>query len=201
MFTLLFVAFLLTDVLLRLWLASRQIRHVRLHRDEVPKAFAPRIGLYSHRRAADYTVARMRLLIVERLVEAVVLVCFTLLGGLQFLDIQLGNLFQNEMLRQLALLGCVFAIMGVIGLPFAIYNKFRLQQRFGFNRVTPRLFVMDSIKMLLLALLFGTPLAAAVLWVMAHAGPNWVWWAWGIWVVFNILLIWLFPTFIAPLFN
>lgn len=201
MFTLLFVAFLLTDVLLRLWLASRQIRHVRLHRDEVPKAFAPRIGLYSHRRAADYTVARMRLLIVERLVEAVVLVCFTLLGGLQFLDIQLGNLFQNEMLRQLALLGCVFAIMGVIGLPFAIYNKFRLEQRFGFNRVTPRLFVMDSIKMLLLALLFGTPLAAAVLWVMAHAGPNWVWWAWGIWVVFNILLIWLFPTFIAPLFN
>src|SRR5690554_5918008 len=114
MFTLLFVAFLLTDVLLRLWLASRQIRHVRLHRDQVPEAFASRIGLYSHRRAADYTVEKMRLLMVERLVEAVVLVCFTLLGGLQFLDTRLSLLFENEMLRQLLLIGAVFPIMGVI---------------------------------------------------------------------------------------
>lgn len=201
MFTLLFVAFLLTDVLLRLWLASRQIRHVRLHRDQVPGAFAARIGLYSHQRAADYTVAKMGLTMVERLVEAVVLVSFTLLGGLQFLDTRLGYLVDHEMLRQLLLIGSVFAIMGVIGLPFAIYNKFKLEQRFGFNRVTPRLFVLDCIKMLLLSLLFGTPLAAAVLWVMGNSGNNWVWWAWGIWVAFNILLIWLFPTFIAPLFN
>ncbi len=201
MFTLLFVAFLLTDVLLRLWLASRQIRHVRLHRDQVPEAFASRIGLYSHRRAADYTVEKMRLLMVERLVEAVVLVCFTLLGGLQFLDTRLSLLFENEMFRQLLLIGAVFAIMGVIGLPFAIYNKFKLEQRFGFNRVTPRLFVLDCIKMLVLSLAFGAPLAAAVLWVMGNSGSNWAWWAWGIWVVFNILLIWLFPTFIAPIFN
>ena len=201
MFTLLFVAFLLTDVLLRLWLASRQIRHVRIHRGEVPEAFASRIGLYSHQRAADYTVEKMRLLMVERLVEAIVLVGFTLLGGLQFLDVQLGYLFENEILRQLLLIGSVFAIMGVIGLPFAVYNKFKLEQRFGFNRVTPRLFVFDSIKMLLLSLAFGTPLAAAVLWVMGNNGSSWVWWAWGIWVVFNILLIWLFPTFIAPIFN
>lgn len=201
MFTLLFVAFLLTDVLLRLWLASRQIRHVRIHRDHVPDAFASRIGLYSHRRAADYTVAKMRLLMVERLVEALVLVGFTLLGGLQFLDTWLSLLFQNEMLRQLALLAAVFAIMGVIGLPFAIYNKFRLEQRFGFNRVTPALFVMDCVKTLLLSLLFGAPLAAAVLWIMGNTGTTWAWWAWGIWVLFNILLIWLFPTFIAPMFN
>jgi len=201
MFTLLFVVFLLTDVMLRLWLASRQIRHVRQHRDQIPEAFASRIGLYSHRRAADYTVAKMRLLMVERLVEAMVLVGFTLLGGLQFLDTQLGLLLSNEMLRQLALIAAVFAIMGVIGLPFAVYNKFRLEQRFGFNRVTPRLFVMDCIKTLMLSLLFGTPLAAAVLWVMGNTGTAWAWWAWGIWVLFNILLIWLFPTFIAPMFN
>src|SRR5690554_2424805 len=201
MFTLLFVAFLLTDVLLRLWLASRQIRHVRQHRDQVPEAFAARISLHSHRRAADYTVEKMRLGMVERLVEAIVLVGFTLLGGLQFLDLQLGYLFDNEMLRQLALIGAVFAIMGVIGLPFAIYNKFRLEQRFGFNRVTPSLFLMDCVKTLLLSLLFGAPLAAAVLWIMGNTGTNWAWWAWGTWVLFNILLIWLFPTFIAPLFN
>lgn len=201
MFTLLFVAFLLSDVLLRFWLANRQIRHVRAHRDQVPDAFAPRIGLYSHRRAADYTAAKTQLMMVERLVEAVVLVGFTLLGGLQFLDLQLGFLLDNEMLRQLALIAAVFAIMGVIGLPFAIYNKFRLEQRFGFNRVTPRLFVMDCLKTLLLSLLFGTPLAAAVLWIMGNTGTAWAYWAWGIWVLFNIMLIWLFPTFIAPLFN
>lgn len=201
MFTLLFIAFLLTDVLLRLWLASRQIRNVRKNRELVPQAFASRIGLYSHRRAADYTVEKMRLGMVERLVEAVVLIAFTLLGGLQFLDAQLGQLVQHEMLRQLLLIGAVFAIMGVIGLPFAVYNKFKLEQRFGFNRVTPRLFIFDCLKMLLLSLIFGAPLAAAVLWVMGNSGPSWVWWAWGIWVVFNIMLIWLFPTFIAPMFN
>jgi len=201
MFSLLFVAFLLADVLLRLWLASRQIRHVMRHRDHVPEAFSSRIGLYSHRRAADYTVAKTRLNIVERLVEAAVLVGFTLLGGLQFLDMQLGYLFDNEMLRQLGLIAVVFAIMGVIGLPFAIYNKFGLEQRFGFNRMTLKLFIMDSIKVLLLSLLFGTPLAAAVLWIMSNTGTAWAWWAWSAWVVFNILLLWLFPTFIAPIFN
>lgn len=201
MFSLLFVAFLLADVLLRLWLASRQIRHVMRHRDHVPEAFSSRIGLYSHRRAADYTVAKTRLNIVERLVEAAVLVGFTLLGGLQFLDMQLGYLFDNEMLRQLGLMAVVFAIMGVIGLPFAIYNKFGLEQRFGFNRMTLKLFIMDSIKVLLLSLLFGTPLAAAVLWIMSNTGTAWAWWAWSAWVVFNILLLWLFPTFIAPIFN
>ncbi|MFT0850937.1 M48 family metallopeptidase [Achromobacter sp. F4_2707] len=201
MFTLLFVAFLLIDVLLRLWLASRQVRHVRLHRDHIPDAFRERISLYSHQRAADYTVAKMRVLMVERLVEVVVLLGFTLLGGLQFIDSLLGRLIDGDMLRQLALLSVVFAIMGVIGLPFAFYNKFRLEQRFGFNRMTPRLFILDSLKTLLLSLLFGLPLAAAVLWVMGNTGTAWAWWAWGIWVVFNFLLIWLFPTVIAPMFN
>lgn len=201
MFSLLFVAFLLADVLVRLWLASRQIRHVRRHRDQVPDAFSERIGLRSHQRAADYTIAKMRLTIVERLVEAVVLVGFTLLGGLQFLDLFMAERFENEMLRQLALIAAVFAIMGVIGLPFAAYNKFGLEQRFGFNRVTPRLFIADCIRTLLLSLLFGGPLAAAVLWIMGNTGPAWALWAWGTWVGFNILLIWLFPTFIAPLFN
>lgn len=201
MFTLLFVAFLLSDVLLRLWLASRQIRHVRMHRDQVPEAFSARIGLRSHQRAADYTIAKTRVVMVERLVEAVVLVGFTLMGGLQFLDLRMAAWFDNEMLRQLALIGAVFAIMSIIGLPFAVYNKFRLEQRFGFNRMTPRLFITDGLKTLLLSLVFGTPLAAAVLWVMGNTGPSWAWWAWGLWVVFNILLLWLFPTVIAPVFN
>jgi len=201
MFTVLFCVFLLADILLRLWLAFRQIRHVRRHRDQVPAEFADRIRLFSHQRAADYTVDKARLSMIERVVEAGVLVAFTLLGGLQFLDFHAGRLIDNEMLRQLALLGAVLAIMGVVGLPFSIWRKFGLEARYGFNRVTPLLFAQDTLKTLLLSLAFGTPLAACVLWIMGHTGSGWVWWAWGLWVGFNLLLIWLFPTFIAPMFN
>lgn len=201
MFTLLFVALLLTDLAVRFWLAARQIRHVQTHRGQVPAEFSDRIGLHSHQRAADYTAAKMQFGMLERVVEAAALVGFTLLGGLQFLDAQLGLLIDNEMLRQLALLGAVLAIMGVIGLPFSAWRKFRLEAQFGFNRMTPRLFIIDSAKALFLTLLFGTPLAAGVLWIMGNAGENWIWWAWGIWVAFNILMLWLFPTVIAPMFN
>ncbi|MGP1615867.1 MAG: M48 family metallopeptidase, partial [Pollutimonas bauzanensis] len=201
MFTLAFIVFLLSDVALRLWLASRQIRHVRRHRAEVPAEFSDRIGLYSHQRAADYTAAKMRISMVERVVEAAVLVAFTLLGGLQFLDLRLGYLIENEMLRQLALIGAVLALLGVVGLPFSIWKKFKLEARFGFNRMTPKLFVLDALKTLFLTLLLGTPLVACVLWIMANAGANWVWWAWGTWVAFNLLILWLFPTVIAPFFN
>ncbi|WP_353153903.1 M48 family metallopeptidase [Pollutimonas bauzanensis] len=201
MFTLLFIAFLLSDIALRLWLASRQIRHVQQHRETVPAEFADRIRLHSHQRAADYTVAKMQIAMVERVTEAAVLVGFTLLGGLQFLDLQLGYLIDNEMLRQLALIGAVLALLGIVGLPFSIWKKFKLEARFGFNRLTPKLFVLDSLKTLALSLLFGIPLVASVLWIMANTGANWVWWAWGIWVAFNLLILWLFPTVIAPLFN
>lgn len=201
MFTLLFIAFLLSDIALRLWLASRQIRHVQQHRETVPAEFADRIRLHSHQRAADYTVAKMQISMVERVTEAAVLVGFTLLGGLQFLDLQLGYLIDNEMLRQLALIGAVLALLGIVGLPFSIWKKFKLEARFGFNRLTPKLFVLDSLKTLALSLLFGIPLVASVLWIMANTGANWVWWAWGIWVAFNLLILWLFPTVIAPLFN
>jgi STE24 endopeptidase len=201
MFTLLFIAFLLTDVALRLWLASRQIRHVQMHRAEIPSEFSERIGLYSHQRAADYTTAKTKFSIIERVTEAAVLVGLTLLGGLQFLDTQLGYLFESEMLRQLALIFVVLALLGVVGLPFSAWSKFRIEAKFGFNRVTPRLFIVDCVKALLLTLLFGIPLTASVLWIMGNAGPDWVWYAWGIWVAFNFLILWLFPTVIAPVFN
>lgn len=201
MFTILFITFLLTDVIVRLWLSSRQLRHVRLHRDRIPEQFADRIGLRSHQRAADYTMERTRLSSIEHIVEAVVLVGFTLLGGLQFLDMQLGRLIDHDMTRQLLLIGAVLAIMGVIGLPFSIWRKFILEERFGFNRVTPVLFVVDTLKTLFIVLLLGTPLIAIVLWIMGNTGTNWVWLAWLTWVGFKLLILWLFPTFIAPMFN
>ncbi len=201
MFTLLFLTFLLADILIRLWLASRQIRHVQANRDQVPPAFAERISLHSHQRAADYTVDRVQLGMVERVVEAGVLVCLTLLGGLQFLDQAIARAIEHELLRQLALIGAVLAILGVIGLPFAAWSKFRLEARYGFNRMTPGLFISDTVKSIILAMLLGAPLAAAVLWVMQNTGTAWTWWAWALWVFFNLLILWLFPTVIAPIFN
>lgn len=201
MFTLLFVAMLLLDIAVRLWLATRQLRHVLQHRNQVPAEFADRISLHSHQRAADYTVAKTRFSMVEHVTEAAVLVGLTLLGGLQFLDLHLGVLIENEMWRQLALIGSVMAILGLVGLPFSAWRKFRLEARFGFNRVSPKLFIQDALKTVLLSMLFGAPLAGAVLWIMGNTGDTWVWWAWGVWVAFNFLLLWLFPTVIAPMFN
>ena len=201
MFTLLFIAFLIADIIFRFWLDSRQLRHVQKHRNTVPDEFSDRIGLHSHQRAADYTSAKIQLSIVERIVEAAVLVAMTLLGGLQILDVQLGQLIEHEMLRQLALVGSVMAILGIVSLPFSIWRKFKLEARYGFNRMTPGLFFQDAIKTLIISLVLGTPLLAGILWVMSHTGTNWVWWAWGIWVAFNFLVLWLFPTVIAPLFN
>src|SRR5690606_12203271 len=131
MFTLLFIACLLGDLLIRFWLARRQILHVLRHRDAVPGVFAERIGLRSHQRAADYTTARIQLLLVERLAEAAILLGLTLLGGLQFLDLQIGRLIEAEIPRQLVLVGSVFVLMGLVGLPFAIWRTFKLEARFG----------------------------------------------------------------------
>src|SRR5690606_35603281 len=201
MFTLWFIAFLFADLATRAWVASRQMRHVLRHRDQVPPEFSDRISLRSHQRAADYTLAKVRLGMVETVVEACVLVALTLLGGLQWLDLYWGRTIDSEIWRQLALIGSVVAIISLVNLPFAIWRKFKLEARFGFNRVTPGLFASDLLKGLVLTLVLGTPLVALVLWVMSNAGPHWVWWAGAVWVAFNFLVIWLFPTVIAPLFN
>lgn len=201
MFTLLFVAFLLADMAVRLWLASRQIRHVARNRGEVPAEFSHRISLSNHQRAADYTVARVKLGMLERTYDALLLVCLTLLGGLQFIDLMVGELISNDFLRQMALLVIVGLLLGVLGLPFTLWRTFKLEARFGFNRMTPELFIADTVKGLLLTAALGLPLLAAVLWLMGSAGPYWWVWAWALWAVFNLVLMLIYPMFIAPIFN
>ncbi|OZI61506.1 M48 family metallopeptidase [Bordetella genomosp. 11] len=201
MLTLLFVALLLVDIGIRLWLSTRQIRHVARHRDRVPSEFSSRIGLASHQRAADYTVARVRLGIVERVFDAAVLIALTLLGGLQAIDLFAGRLTDNDFLRQLLLLVITGLLLGVLELPFTVWRQFRLEARFGFNRMTPALFVSDMLKGILLTAAIGLPLVAAILWLMGKAGSLWWIWAWGVWVGFSLLTLLLFPMVIAPLFN
>ncbi len=197
----LFVLFLITDFSVRNYLAMRQIRHVRLHQDKVPAEFSHHISLRSHQRAAKYTIARTQLSLFESIVDTLFLVALLLLGGLQWLDLFWARTVDSEWLRQLCLIGSVFFIGGLIQLPFTLYRTFHLEQHFGFNRITPTLFIADQFKGLLLALILGVPLISAILWLMASAGTLWPWWAWMIWVSFSLFVMWLFPSVIAPLFN
>lgn len=201
MLTILFIAFLFATIGTRLWLASRQLHHVVSHRETVPAEFASRIGLVSHQRAADYTAAKVKLGMIELVFDAAVLIGLTLLGGLQQIDLWVSTLTTYDLLRQVLLIVAVMTLLGALGIPFSIYRQFKLEAQFGFNRMTPKLFIADTIKGILIGTVLGLPLIAAVLWLMAEAGEFWWVWAWGLWSVFNLLVLFIFPTWIAPLFN
>ena len=202
--TLLFAAALAASLALELWLATRQMRHVARHRDAVPAPFDATIPLAAHQRAADYTLAKGRFGLLTTAVGTAVLLGWTLLGGLDALNAALRDALQphfGTMVWQLALL-CAFALIGgAIELPFAAWRTFRIEQRHGFNRATPRLFVVDLAKSLAVAAVIGLPIATLILWLMGAAGALWWLWAWGAWVAFNLLLLVVWPTLIAPLFN
>ena len=201
LWTLVFVTMVVLTLGVQMWLAGRQIRHVAQHRQQVPTAYAQTIALDEHQKAADYTVAKLRLGLLEIAVGSVVLVAWTLLGGLHMLNQALMSTLGTGLVQQLALLAS-FAVIGMlIDLPFGWYRTFRLEKQFGFNRSTVGLWVSDGVKGLVLAALLGLPLAAVVLWIMDIAGPAWWVWAWLVWVGFNLLILVLYPSFIAPLFN
>ncbi|ODU07107.1 MAG: peptidase M48 [Rubrivivax sp. SCN 71-131] len=189
---------------LRLWLAVRQAGHVARHRGTVPTLFAGTVPLAAHRRAADYTVAKLRLGMISMAWGAAVLIGWTLLGGLDALNAVLREALQprlGDMGYQLALLAAFTLVSALLELPLDAYGTFVLEQRFGFNRVTPALFVADLLRGALLAAVIGLPLAALVLWIMAAAGALWWVWAWVAWVGFHLVLLVVYPTLIAPLFN
>jgi STE24 endopeptidase len=199
--TLAFALALVAGLIVKFWLATRQIRHVARHRDAVPPAFAQAITLAAHQKAADYTIAKTRFGMLEMVWSAMVLLGWTLLGGLDLLNKLLLDALGGGMWQQLALLAAFALIGGLLELPFTLWQTFRLEERFGFNKMTWRLWLADGIKALLLGALIGLPIAALILWLMGAAGRLWWLWAWGAWVGFNLLLMLVYPTFIAPLFN
>jgi STE24 endopeptidase len=200
-FSLVFCAVLLLQVAVRFWLAGRQVRHVAQHRNAVPAAFAAQVPLSAHQKAADYTIAKSRLGLVEVALGAAVALGWTLLGGLHLLNQGLLHVLGAGMWQQLALLAAFVLIGGLIELPLSWYSTFRLEQRFGFNKNTPALWLSDLVKSTLVGAVVGLPIAALVLWLMASAGPLWWLWAWAVWMGFNLLMLVLYPTVIAPLFN
>ncbi len=187
-------------VVLRLWLAQRQIGHVGRHRHAVPTGFAERIPLSAHQRAADYTVARTRFGRWSLLIEVLLLLTLTLAGGLQWLhDFWSARL--DGLTYGVALILSVLAFSSLVDLPQAAYRQFVIEQRFGFNRMTLRLFLVDLLKQLVLGLAIGVPLLLAVLWLMARMGPWWWLYVWLIWCLFNLSILFIYPTWIAPWFN
>jgi STE24 endopeptidase len=199
--TLLFAAALLLGLALKFWLATRQVRHVARYRADVPATFAGTMPLAAHQKAADYTVAKVRFGLLETAVGAAALLGWTLLGGLDTLNQALLAWLGGGLWQQLALIAGFVLIGGLIELPLSLYQTFVIEQRFGFNKMTLRLWLADLAKSAVLGTLIGLPIAALILWVMGATGSLWWLWAWGVWMGFNLLLLLIYPTFIAPLFN
>ncbi len=192
---------LILGLVIKYWLASRQIRHVAQHRQAIPAAFAHSIKLAAHQKAADYTITKARFGLLELALGAALLLGWTLLGGLDWLNQVLLAWIGIGMSQQLALLAGFTLISGLLELPLSLYQTFVIEEKFGFNKMTPQLWLIDLLKSGLLGVLIGLPIAALILWLMASAGSAWWLWAWTVWMGFNLLVLLIYPSFIAPWFN
>lgn len=201
LFTTVFLCALLLGMGLRWWLASRHIRHIARHRNSVPQPFQNAVTLPAHQKAADYTIAKTRTGMLELGWGACLLICWTILGGLQWLNQTLLTFIEPGLLQQLALLVAFVVINSVLDLPFGLYNTFVTEERFGFNKTTWGLWLKDLLLGTVVGAVLGLPIAALVLSLMGSAGAVWWLWAWVALIGFNLLILFIYPTFIAPLFN
>lgn len=200
-FTAIFLAFLILGLLLRFYLSQRHMKFIMAHRHEVPSGFIHQVTLAEHQKAADYTVAKLRIGSLETIFSAAVLIVFTLIGGLEFLHLTLLKFMEAGVWQQVALILSLSFITGLLDLPFSWYRQFHLEAAYGFNRMTPSIFWVDYIKSTLLGLVIGVPLLWVVLTLMAQAGQLWWVLAWAVLVAFVFFATWIGPTYIAPLFN
>jgi STE24 endopeptidase len=200
-FTVLFLATLAAATAVQLWLARRQQSHVTAHRGRVPSAFADRITLDEHHKAADYTVSKTRMGMLELGYDALLLLGWTLGGGLEWLDQAWRGTGLGAVATGVGFMLSVMVIMTALELPFGLYHVFVIEARYGFNRTTLRLFITDLLKQFLLTLLIGAPLIAVALWIMLHSGGLWWLYVWLVWTAFSLFMFWAYPAVIAPLFN
>ncbi|MEP6877276.1 MAG: M48 family metallopeptidase [Nitrosospira sp.] len=200
-FTVVFLVALLLTFCVRMWLATRHIRHVLGHRDSVPDNFSAQISLEAHQKAADYTCAKTRLGYVSISLETLLLLILTLGGGLSILVAFWLNLLNDPIASGMALIMSTILLMSVAEIPVSYYRTFVIEQQFGFNKMTPRMFLADLVKRAALGMLFGIPLLLGVLWLMEKMGANWWFFAWIAWMGFNLVVLAIYPTWIAPLFN
>ena len=201
-FTLIFVGLLITTTAVRLWLGSRHIAHVQAHRGSVPSPFEGNISLESHQKAADYSAAKTTLVLIEAVAQALLLAVLTIGGGLQWIDTAWFNTLPDYPVMRGALVICsAMLVSSMIDLPFEYYKTFTIDERFGFNKMTKSLFFNDLIKHSVVGLALGLPILFAALWLMQGAGQYWWFYLWVVWSIFNLIMLAVYPTFIAPLFN
>ncbi|MGJ8620462.1 MAG: M48 family metallopeptidase [Methylophilaceae bacterium] len=197
-----FVGLLVFSSLIRFWLGLRQINHVQKHRNSVPVAFSDNITLDAHQKAADYSTAKTKIGLSELLVQAILLFGLTIGGGLQWIDnAWTGLLPEHEIWRGALVICSALLISSLVDLPFEYYKTFVVDEKFGFNKMTRKMFFVDLIKHSVVGLLLGAPILFAALWLMQSAGEYWWFYLWVVWTVFNIVMLAVYPTFIAPLFN
>lgn len=200
--TTIFVSLLLFTTATRVWLGRRHVSYIQSHRDKVPAAFDGNISLDAHQKAADYSSAKTRLMMVEGIAQAILLALFTLGGGLQWIDAAWRTVMpEQEIFRGALVILSAFLVSSLVELPFDYYKSFVVDQHFGFNKMTPRMFFTDLIKHSILGLVLGAPILFAALWLMQGAGDYWWLYLWVVWSVFNLLMLAIYPTFIAPIFN
>ncbi|HZV61170.1 MAG TPA: M48 family metallopeptidase [Methylophilaceae bacterium] len=200
--TVVFLALLIITTATRVWLGRRHISHIQAHRNQVPPAFSETISLDAHQKAADYSSAKTRLMLQAGIAQAALLVLLTIGGGLQLIDDAWRSVMpDHEIMRGALVILSALLVSSLIELPFDYYKTFVIDERFGFNKMTPKMFFSDLIKHSLVGLLLGAPILFAALYLMQGAGDYWWIYLWVVWSVFNLLMLAIYPTFIAPLFN
>jgi len=200
--SIIFIAMVVLTTFTRIWLGNRHISFVLNHRNQVPNAFSKDISLEAHQKAADYTSAKTKLVIAESIVQAALLLTYTWGGGLQWIDYVWRELMpDHEMLRGALVILSALMISVIIDTPFDYYKTFVIDAHFGFNKMTRVMYVGDIIKQTILGIALGAPILFAALWLMESAGEYWWLYLWVVWSVFNLLVLAIYPTFIAPIFN
>ncbi|MEO8331420.1 MAG: M48 family peptidase, partial [Gallionella sp.] len=200
-FTFIFVAALALTTFAKLWLARRHLAHISAHRAAVPEAFREKIALPDHQKAADYTSAKTRFGMLGMVFDAALLLALTLAGGIQFISDLCRGWLSAPLAQGMATIVAVLLLSSLLEAPFSLYRTFVIEARFGFNKTTLRLYLTDALKGLLLGAILGLPLLFGVLWLMERMGGYWWLYVWLVWVVFNLLILFIYPSFIAPLFN
>ena len=200
-FTIIFLIALIISSSIQFWLAKRHADYVAAHRSAVPDAFKDKVPLAAHQKAADYTLEKVKLGNIDGILGIVVLLLLTLGGGINASFEYWSTFFTSPLLAGVAATACIFLLLTVIEIPTSIYQTFVIEEKFGFNKSTVNQFIKDQFMHLGLGAAIGLPLLALILWIMDNVGPLWWLWAWAIIMSFSLLMSWLYPTVIAPLFN
>lgn len=200
-FTIIFLIALIISSSIQFWLAKRQADYVADHRSAVPDAFKTKVPLEAHQKAADYTLAKIKLSNIDGIIGIIILLLLTLGGGVNKAFEYWGAFVSTPLIAGVAATATIFLIMALVEIPTSVYQTFVIEEKFGFNKISVNQFIKDQLLHLGLGAAIGLPLLALILWVMDNIGSLWWLWAWGIIMGFSLLMSWLFPTIIAPLFN